>query len=196
MKKVLVIDNYDSFTYNLVHILRELGMGSDMEVHRNDKIIADYADGFEHILLSPGPGLPADAGVMPEVIKKFSATKNILGVCLGHQGISENFGGTFFNLSQVFHGVATKAILTSQKDKLFTGLPNEFMVCRYHSWAVDPKSIPSDLLVTALDEEGHVMAVKHHTLNVRGVQFHPESIMTEHGKRMINNWLSIPNSSL
>lgn len=191
MKKVLVIDNYDSFTYNLVHILRELGMSEQMEVHRNDKISVEYADEFEHILLSPGPGLPKDAGIMPEVIKRFSDSKNILGVCLGHQGISENFGGTLFNLAQVFHGVATKALLTDVEDKLFAGLPNEFMVCRYHSWAVEPSNIPADLHITALDEEGNVMAVKHKEFNVRGVQFHPESIMTEHGIQMINNWLSI-----
>ncbi|MFT6866760.1 MAG: anthranilate synthase component 2 [Cyclobacteriaceae bacterium] len=191
MKKVLVIDNYDSFTYNLVHILRELGMSDSMEVHRNDKISVEYADQFEHILLSPGPGLPKDAGIMPELIKRYASTKNMLGVCLGHQGISENFGGSLFNLSQVFHGIATKAILTKEHDNLFAGLPEEFMVCRYHSWAVVPKSIPTELLVTAVDEVGNVMAVKHRTYNVRGVQFHPESIMTEHGIQMINNWLSI-----
>ncbi len=191
MKKVLVIDNYDSFTYNLVHILRELGMADSMEVHRNDKITVDYADAFEHILLSPGPGLPKDAGIMPEVIKRYASTKNILGVCLGHQGISENFGGSLFNLSQVFHGIATKAYLTKNQDELFAGLPEEFMVCRYHSWAVEPTNIPSELLVTALDDDGNIMAVKHQKFNVRGVQFHPESIMTEHGIQMINNWLSI-----
>ncbi|WP_258104332.1 aminodeoxychorismate/anthranilate synthase component II [Marinoscillum sp. MHG1-6] len=191
MKKVLVIDNYDSFTYNLVHILRELGMTDSMEVHRNDKISVDYAGGFENILLSPGPGLPKDAGIMPEVIKQYASSKNILGVCLGHQGISENFGGKLFNLTQVFHGVATKAILTENRDQLFAGIPDEFMVCRYHSWAVEPEGIPSELAVTALDEEGNVMAVKHKDYNVRGVQFHPESIMTEHGIQMIKNWLSI-----
>lgn len=191
MKKVLVIDNYDSFTYNLVHILRELGMSESLEVHRNDKIHLDYADNFEHILLSPGPGLPKDAGIMPEIIRKYSATKNILGVCLGHQGISENFGGKLFNLSQVFHGVATKAILTDIEDDLFAGLPKEFTVCRYHSWSVEPSNIPESIQVTALDEGGSVMAIKHREYNVRGVQFHPESIMTEHGIKMINNWLSI-----
>ena len=191
MSRILVIDNYDSFTYNLVHILRELGMEAQMEIHRNDKISVEYAGEFDSILLSPGPGLPKDAGIMPEVIKKYSVEKNILGVCLGHQGISENFGGTLFNLSQVFHGVATKAILTDECDELFAGIPDEFMVCRYHSWAVAPDNIPEDLKVTALDEEGNVMAVKHREYNVRGVQFHPESIMTEHGIKMINNWLSI-----
>lgn len=191
MDRVLVIDNYDSFTYNLVHILRELGMGDQVQVHRNDKISVEFAGQFDHILLSPGPGLPKDAGIMPEVIKKYAPTHNILGVCLGHQGIAEAFGGSLFNLSMVFHGVATKAILTDQKDALFAGLPNEFTVCRYHSWAVLPNDLPQDLLVTALDEEGNIMAMRHKTYRVRGVQFHPESIMTEHGKAMINNWLSI-----
>lgn len=191
MKKVLVIDNYDSFTYNLVHILRELGTSESMEVHRNDKIHIDFADGFENILLSPGPGLPKDAGVMPDIIKKYASTKNILGVCLGHQGISENFGASLFNLSQVFHGIATKAILTDVEDELFAGIPKEFTVCRYHSWAVAKEGLPEELKVTAVDETGSVMAIKHKLYNVRGVQFHPESIMTEHGKKMINNWLSI-----
>lgn len=191
MKKVLVIDNYDSFTYNLVHILRELGMTDHMEVHRNDKISVEYAGEFRHILLSPGPGLPKDAGIMPEVILKYASTKNILGVCLGHQGIAEAFGGTLFNLPSVFHGVATKAILTSAKDELFSGIPTEFRVCRYHSWAVVPDTMPSSLEVTALDELGNIMALKHKIHQVRGVQFHPESIMTEHGKSMINNWLSV-----
>ncbi|MFY0598418.1 MAG: aminodeoxychorismate/anthranilate synthase component II [Cyclobacteriaceae bacterium] len=191
MSKVLVIDNYDSFTYNLVHILRELDMVEDMEVHRNDKISVDYADKFDHILLSPGPGLPKDAGIMPEVISRYSQTKNILGVCLGHQGISENFGGELFNLPQVFHGVATEAFLTDQKDELFSELPDKFMVCRYHSWAVVPSNLPKELIVTVRDEKGNVMAVRHEKYNVRGVQFHPESIMTEHGIKMISNWLSI-----
>lgn len=189
MKKVLVIDNYDSFTYNLVHILRELGLGEEMEVHRNDKISVDYAADFEKILLSPGPGLPKDAGVMPEVIKKYAPTKSILGVCLGHQGIAESFGGELFNLPNVFHGVATKAILSEVKDVLFGDLPAEFLVCRYHSWAVVPGSLPVDLEVTAQDEHGNIMALKHKTYQVRGVQFHPESIMTEHGKKMIQNWI-------
>lgn len=189
MKKVLVIDNYDSFTYNLVHILRELGLGDAMEVHRNDKIDVDYADQFEKILLSPGPGLPKDAGVMPEVIRKFGPVKSILGVCLGHQGIAESFGGELFNLPTVFHGVATKAVLTATRDTLFDGLPQEFMVCRYHSWAVVPERLPAELEVTAVDELGNIMALKHRTYAIRGVQFHPESIMTEHGKTMIHNWI-------
>ena len=191
MKKILVIDNYDSFTYNLVHILRELGAENRMEVHGNDKIAVDYAAGFDHILLSPGPGLPKDAGVMPEVISKYGSSKNILGVCLGHQGIGEAFGAELFNLPTVFHGVATDVELTDKKDVLFSDLPNVFKVCRYHSWAIKPDSIPDTLEVTAVDESGNVMAIKHKEFNVRGVQFHPESIMTEHGKKMMQNWLSV-----
>lgn len=190
MKKVLVIDNYDSFTYNLVHILRELGLGDDMEVHRNDKIAVDYAEEFESILLSPGPGLPKDAGIMPEVIKQFGPTKNILGVCLGHQGIAESYGADLFNLPLVYHGVATKVNQTTVKDRMFEGIPDEFKVCRYHSWAVKPDSVPESLEVTIVGEENNVMAFRHKVHNVRGVQFHPESIMTEHGIKMISNWLS------
>lgn len=190
MKKVLVIDNYDSFTYNLVHILRELGLENDLEVHRNDKISVEYIADFERVLLSPGPGLPKDAGIMPEVIKKYSPSKSILGVCLGHQGISESFGAELFNLPTVFHGVATKTVLTDQEDVLFQGLPQEFNVCRYHSWAVTPDGLPECLKVTALDESGNIMAIKHQDYKVRGVQFHPESIMTEHGIQMIDNWLN------
>lgn len=190
MKKVLVIDNYDSFTYNLVHILRELGFGEHMEVHRNDKIPVDYAGEFEHILLSPGPGLPKDAGIMPEVIKQFGPTKNILGVCLGHQGIAESYGAALFNLPVVFHGVATEVSQTIVKDRMFDGIPESFKVCRYHSWAVKPDSVPDSIEVTVVGEDNNVMAFRHKLHNVRGVQFHPESIMTEHGIKMIKNWLS------
>lgn len=190
MKKVLVIDNYDSFTYNLVHILRELGLDEEMEVHRNDKISVDYAAEFERILLSPGPGLPKDAGIMPEVIKRYADSKSILGVCLGHQGIAESFGAELFNLPTVFHGVATRVDLTADQDVLFEGLPPYFDVCRYHSWAVRPEHLPATLKVTAVDDEGNIMALKHADLKVRGVQFHPESIMTEHGKQMMKNWIS------
>lgn len=190
MKKVLVIDNYDSFTYNLVHILRELGLDKELEVHRNDKINVDYVNDFERILLSPGPGLPKDAGIMPEVIRKYSGSKSILGVCLGHQGIAESFGANLFNLPMVFHGVMTQTQLTNSEDVLFNGLPKSFNVCRYHSWAVTPAGLPKDLEVTAVDKDGNIMALKHKSLKVRGVQFHPESIMTEHGIKMIDNWIS------
>ncbi|MBV6641923.1 MAG: aminodeoxychorismate/anthranilate synthase component II [Cyclobacteriaceae bacterium] len=189
MKKILVIDNYDSFTYNLVHILRELGLNNDIEVHRNDKIPVGYADDFESLLFSPGPGLPSEAGIMPEMINEYGSSKKILGVCLGHQAIAEVFGAKIFNLPIVFHGVATKVNLTEVKDPLFESLPDSFRVCRYHSWAVEPKSLNDNLQVTALDDEGNIMAIKHATYNVRGVQFHPESVMTEHGIKMIDNWI-------
>ncbi|MEQ8879164.1 MAG: aminodeoxychorismate/anthranilate synthase component II [Cyclobacteriaceae bacterium] len=189
MKKILVIDNYDSFTYNLVHILRELGLSNEIEVHRNDKIPVEYADDFESLLFSPGPGLPSEAGIMPEMIEKYGGSKKILGVCLGHQAIAEVFGAKIFNLPIVFHGVATKVNLTQVRDPLFDSLPESFRVCRYHSWAVAPQSLNDNLQVTALDDEGNIMAIKHATYNVRGVQFHPESVMTEHGIKMIDNWI-------
>tara|TARA_Y100001980_G_scaffold46355_1_gene30611 strand:- start:20677 stop:21252 length:576 start_codon:yes stop_codon:yes gene_type:complete len=189
MKKILVIDNYDSFTYNLVHILRELGLSNEIEVHRNDKIPVEYADDFESLLFSPGPGLPSEAGIMPEMIEKYGGSKKILGVCLGHQAIAEVFGAKIFNLPIVFHGVATKVHLTQVRDPLFDSLPESFRVCRYHSWAVAPQSLNDNLQVTALDDEGNIMAIKHATYNVRGVQFHPESVMTEHGIKMIDNWI-------
>jgi len=189
MKKILVIDNYDSFTYNLVHILRELGLSNEIEVRRNDKIPVEYADDFESLLFSPGPGLPSEAGIMPEMIEKYGGSKKILGVCLGHQAIAEVFGAKIFNLPIVFHGVATKVNLTQVRDPLFESLPESFRVCRYHSWAVAPQSLNDNLQVTALDDEGNIMAIKHATYNVRGVQFHPESVMTEHGIKMIDNWI-------
>lgn len=190
MNKVLVIDNYDSFTYNLVHILRELGLEESMRIVRNDKFELSEVEGFSHILLSPGPGLPKDAGLMPQVIEKYAPTKNILGVCLGHQGIAEVFGGKLFNLPQVYHGMVTPITLKAE-DPLFKGLPSTFKVCRYHSWVVAKDSIPETLEVTSEAENGNIMSFRHRQYNVRGVQFHPESIMTEHGKKLIQNWLSL-----
>ncbi|MFT5640157.1 MAG: anthranilate synthase component 2 [Cyclobacteriaceae bacterium] len=188
--KILVLDNYDSFTYNLVHIIRELGFAEELDVFRNDKISINDVGSYDHILLSPGPGLPKDAGIMPELLKKYASTKNILGVCLGHQAIAESFGGDLYNLTSVFHGIATKNILTNE-DPFFTNIPKEFQVCRYHSWAVKGENLPEELSITAVDESGSIMAIRHKEFNVRGVQFHPESIMTEHGKQMIKNWLAI-----
>lgn len=189
MRKILVLDNYDSFTYNLVHILRELGHGAETEVIRNDKISVEKVDGFEHILLSPGPGLPKDAGIMPELLKAYSPTKNILGVCLGHQAIGECFGGRLFNLPQVYHGV-TSPLRVLGDSQLYQLIPTEFRVCRYHSWVVDKKGFPGELEVTAADPDGNIMGLKHKTYRVRGVQYHPESVMTEHGKQLISNWLN------
>ncbi len=185
--KVLVLDNYDSFTYNLVHILRELCV--DLDVFRNDQIGLDEVESYDKILLSPGPGLPSEGGIMPELLKRYAASKSILGVCLGHQAIGECFGGTLFNLPTVFHGIVTSIQLEGD-DPLFQDLPNTFNVCRYHSWVINEEDLPADLLVTSRDEKGTIMSVKHKELDVRGVQFHPESIMTEHGKQLMKNWIN------
>ena len=190
MKRVLVLDNYDSFTYNLVHILREMGLSGQMEVHRNDKISLDEVEKFDDILLSPGPGVPKDAGIMPELIKRYGATKNILGVCLGHQASGGAYGATLYNLPLVYHGVTTEVEVAKEADVLFQDIPEKFTVCRYHSWVVKPESLPTELSITVRGEEGRVMGLAHKAHRVRGVQFHPESIMTEHGKKMIENWLN------
>ncbi len=187
--KIAVIDNYDSFVYNLVHLLHELGFEAHTEVHRNDKISLEALASFDKILLSPGPGLPKDAGVMPQLIAKYAATKSILGVCLGHQAIAESFGAQLFNLPTVLHGVSSKTTLQGQDTDFFEGVPNTFQVCHYHSWAVAPDSLPDSLAVTATDPAGNIMALRHKVYNVRGVQFHPESILTEHGKTMLSNWI-------
>ncbi|HAA14593.1 MAG TPA: aminodeoxychorismate/anthranilate synthase component II [Cytophagales bacterium] len=191
--RILVLDNYDSFTYNLVHILREQGHGGVMDVIRNDQMSVADVDAYSHILLSPGPGIPSEAGIMMDVIKTYAPTKTMLGVCLGHQGISESFGAELYNMPEVLHGIANKVALHMEaNDRLFDGLPEAFMTCRYHSWSVKPKSVTdtTPLVVTARDENGEVMAIRHKEYDVRGVQFHPESILTEHGKQMIANWLA------
>lgn len=190
MKNILVIDNYDSFTYNLVHILRELDHAENMKIVRNDEFSLDEVDEFSHLLLSPGPGLPKDAGLMPQVIEKYAATKNILGVCLGHQGIGESFGARLLNLPQVYHGMVTPVEIINE-DPLFDQIPESFNVCRYHSWVIEKDSLPDEMEVTSVAENGNIMSIRHKEYNVRGVQFHPESIMTEHGKRLIQNWLAI-----
>ncbi len=190
MRKILVLDNYDSFTYNLVHILHELGRGSVIDVFRNDKIELDEVDYYDDILLSPGPGVPKDAGIMPELIKQFGSSKNILGVCLGHQAIGEAYGSELFNLPDVLHGIVTN-IDINKEDKLFRDIPPSFDVCRYHSWVIKEDSLPDELEVLSTDGKGQIMAVKHKEFKVRGVQFHPESVMTQHGKKLIENWLSI-----
>jgi len=187
--KILVLDNYDSFTYNLVQLLRELGYGDQTTVVRNDKLTLEEVEEYDAVLLSPGPGVPADAGLMPEVIRRYAPTKRMLGVCLGHQGIAESFGGTLYNLPAVLHGIATDADIITGNDRLFAGLPTQFKVGRYHSWVVQPDSMPAELEVTAIDAQGQVLAFRHRQYDVRGVQFHPESILTEHGKEMLKNWL-------
>lgn len=185
--KILVLDNYDSFTFNLVHILRELGI--QPHVVRNDKIsVADVAT-FDKIMLSPGPGIPDQAGIMKEVVHTYGAEKSILGVCLGHQGIGEVFGGELYNLPTVLHGVTSECTLATP-DYFFEGVPEKFQVTHYHSWAVKAENLPADLEVTAWSPTGIVMAMRHKRFDVRGVQFHPESVMTPDGKRMISNWIN------
>ncbi len=186
--KILVLDNYDSFVYNLVHLLYELGFEAQTEVFRNDKITLAEVDRYDKILLSPGPGLPHEAGIMPQLIQQYAPTKSILGVCLGHQAIGEAFGATLHNLPKVLHGVSSPATITTA-DPLFSELPTSFQVCHYHSWVVQPETVATPLEVLATDPEGNIMALRHNTYSVRGVQFHPESILTEHGKSIILNWL-------
>ncbi|MDQ3536602.1 MAG: aminodeoxychorismate/anthranilate synthase component II [Bacteroidota bacterium] len=187
--KILVLDNYDSFTYNLVHLIRELGFGKDMDVFRNDKISLEDVDQYDKILLSPGPGLPSEAGIMMKVIEHYAPKKSILGVCLGHQGIGEAFGASLLNMPEVLHGIAENVVVTQRNDSLFQNTPEVFKVCRYHSWTVIPETVNGSLEITAMDEKGNVMALAHKKYNVQGVQFHPESILTEHGKIIMQNWL-------
>jgi anthranilate synthase component 2 len=196
---ILLLDNYDSFTYNIAHIVRELSSTNDtnagitLEVLRNDKLSLDAVEGYDAVILSPGPGIPEEAGIMPALIQRYASTKPILGVCLGEQAIGEAFGGSLLNLPKVFHGVATTTRICGDAEPsdavLFCGLPRDIKVGRYHSWVVDTANFPNDLLVTAVDEHGYVMALRHKTYNVRGVQFHPESVLTEHGVTMLRNWL-------
>jgi len=185
--KVLVIDNYDSFTYNLVHLLQECGQ--EYEVWRNDKFELADVDAFDKILLSPGPGIPEEAGLLLDVIRTYSGTKDILGICLGQQAIAEVFGGRLFNMVKPLHGVATDIIITDPKETLFQDFPTDSKIGRYHSWAVEKESLPDTLHITAVDESGIIMALSHNTLKVKGMQFHPESVLTDNGKILINNWL-------
>jgi len=187
--KVLVFDNYDSFTYNLVHLVEKIG-GVEVEVYRNDEIPLEKVAQYDKIILSPGPGLPAEAGLLLPLIKEYAATKSILGVCLGHQAIGEAFGGQLVNLSTVYHGIATPVqVLPNVTNKLFANLPQVLEVGRYHSWVIDEKSLPKELEITAVDDNGFVMALQHKTLDVQGVQFHPESVLTPQGEAILRNWL-------
>jgi anthranilate synthase component 2 len=183
---ILVIDNYDSFTYNLVHYLEDLNC--EVTVYRNDEFDIDEISHFDKILLSPGPGIPDEAGLLKAVIAKYAPTKSILGVCLGQQAIGEVFGGTLSNLDKVYHGVATMVKTSVDDELLFEGLGNEFEVGRYHSWVVDA-NLPDVLEATSFDENGQVMSLRHKTFDVRGVQFHPESVLTPNGKKILENWL-------
>ena len=186
--KILIIDNYDSFTYNLLHLVNEIGL--QCEVWRNDQFNIGDVDAFDKIILSPGPGIPSEAGLLLEVIERYSPTKSIFGVCLGQQAIAEVFGGKLYNLSQPMHGIATPIKVTDKNEKLFKGLPESFKVGRYHSWVVDEKAIPDVLTITAIDEaDNSIMALRHNEYDVRGVQFHPESILTEYGKELMANWI-------
>ena len=189
--KILVFDNYDSFTYNLVHLVEQI-TGNQVDVYRNDELPLEKVKDYDKILLSPGPGVPSEAGLLLPLIKEYAATKSILGVCLGHQAIGEAFGGTLTNLSTVYHGIATPVQQLANEGKysrLFEGLANEFVVGRYHSWVVDQQDFPADLQVTAKEEHGYIMALEHKTYDVQGVQFHPESILTPDGAIILKNWL-------
>ena len=186
---ILVIDNYDSFTYNLVQYFHEL-LGHRVEVVRNDAVSVEEANQYDVLVFSPGPGLPSEAGMMPALLQHFAATKVILGVCLGHQAIAEAFGGTLRNLSKVYHGIATPIYPIGDRDILFGGLPEAFEAGRYHSWVVDKTGLPDELIVTALDDAGEIMAMRHRSYDVFGVQFHPESVMTPLGKQMLENFLA------
>ena len=185
--KILVIDNYDSFVYNLVHYLEELDC--EVTVRRNDKLYLEEVENYDKILLSPGPGIPDEAGLLKEVIQKYATSKPIFGVCLGQQAIGEVFGGKLENLSKVFHGVATKAIITSENEPLFKGIEKEFEIGRYHSWVISKEDFPEVLEITSVDENGQIMSVRHKFYDVCGVQFHPESVLTPMGKQIIKNWI-------
>lgn len=185
--KTVIIDNYDSFTYNLAHLVKELG--TDVTVLRNDQFaLADLA-AFDNIILSPGPGIPSEAGLLCDVIRAYASQKPILGVCLGHQAIGEVFGAQLENLSEVFHGVATEGTQLGN-DILFNGLPRRITMGRYHSWVVSREGFPACLEITAESDEGQIMALRHREYNVRGIQFHPESVLTPDGRTMLSNWLS------
>jgi len=194
--KILVFDNYDSFTYNLVHLVEKI-IGEKVDVFRNDQIPLSEVQKYDKIILSPGPGLPSEAGLLMPLLRQYAPTKSILGVCLGHQAIGEVFGGQLVNLTKVYHGVATPIHILAQNDEkksvtanLFTGLADGFLAGRYHSWVVDPNHFPGELEVTATDAQGHIMALRHRSYDVLGVQFHPESVLTPDGEKLMSNWLT------
>ena len=192
--KILVFDNYDSFTYNLVHLVEKITY-EKVDVYRNDQIPMEKVKEYDKIILSPGPGIPEEAGLLLPLIKEYASSKSILGVCLGHQAIGQAFGGELINLSSVFHGVATKIEVRSQESgvgsPLFNGLPNELEVGRYHSWVVSKENFPGELEITAEDETGMIMGLQHKTYDVQGVQFHPESVLTPMGEEIMRNWLKV-----
>jgi len=187
--KILVFDNYDSFTYNLVQIIEQI-IGSEVDVFRNDQIALEDIEKYDKIILSPGPGIPEEAGILLEVIKKYAPTKSIFGVCLGQQAIAEAFGGSLINLSEIYHGVATEATQTSEHH-IFNNLPKTLEVGRYHSWAVNPDDFPAELEITSVDRNGMIMSLKHKSYDVHAVQYHPESILTPDGKQILENFLKL-----
>ena len=184
--KTVIIDNYDSFTYILAHLVKELG--TEVDVLRNDKFELEELEKYDKIILSPGPGIPEEAGLLLEVIRTYAGRKPILGVCLGEQAIGQAFGGKLTNLSEVFHGIQTN-VKIKNKDYIFDGLPTEIPVGRYHSWVVDTEGFPEELVITAISSEGQIMALKHREYDVHGIQFHPESVLTPDGKQIVGNWL-------
>jgi len=190
MKKILVIDNYDSFTYNLVHYIGQL-TDDPLKVFRNDEISLEDVAGYDKILLSPGPGIPVEAGICLDLIRHYAPTKSILGVCLGHQAIGEAFGGSLINLNKVYHGVSERVTITRTDDPLYIGIPREFEAGRYHSWIINPGNLPECLDVTCVDDKGLIMGISHKQYDVRGVQYHPESVLTEKGRDIISNWLKL-----
>lgn len=189
--KIVIIDNYDSFTYNLSHLVKELG--HDVTVLRNDKFSLEDLEAFDRIILSPGPGIPSEAGLLLDVIRTYAGRKPMLGVCLGHQAIAEAFGGQLENLSEVYHGVATEGQHYGN-DRLFDGVPKTFLMGRYHSWTVSRKGLPSciEVIAQSTDDHAQIMALRHRGHNIRGIQFHPESVLTPYGRTIINNWLEMP----
>ena len=191
--RILVFDNYDSFTYNLVHLVEKLTR-TKVSVFRNDELPIEKGKDFDKIILSPGPGIPSEAGMLLPLIKEYAASKSILGVCLGHQAIGEAFGGILTNLSTVYHGLATpiqiKSEKSAQKSRLFSGLPDSIQVGRYHSWVVDEANFPAELEITARDANNYIMALQHTRYDIQGVQFHPESVLTPDGEKIIQNWLA------
>lgn len=186
--KLLVFDNYDSFTYNLVQLVEKI-LNQKVDVARNDKISLEEIGKYDKIILSPGPGIPVEAGLLLPLIKQYAATKSILGVCLGHQAIGEAFGGTLINLSNVYHGVATNCKIVKQDNRLFKGINGGLEIGRYHSWVVSKENFPEELEITAVDNDDMIMALRHKNFDVRGVQFHPESILTPLGEQIMRNWL-------
>ncbi|KAI9449611.1 anthranilate synthase, component II [Russula earlei] len=197
--KILVFDNYDSFTYNLVHLVEKI-THEKVDVYRNDEIPLSEVAVYDKIILSPGPGIPEEAGLLLPLIKQYASSKSILGVCLGHQAIGQAFGGTLTNLSTVYHGVATPIHIKNDqpesRNPLFTGLPDQLEVGRYHSWVVDNENFPNELTITAVDENGYIMGLQHKKYDIQGVQFHPESVLTPQGEAIIRNWLALSPSSL